>query len=204
MKLYCLPGACSLTDHIVLEWIGKPYHYQPVARDELKTSFLKVNPSGAVPALALDDGTILTQNIAILDYLAGLAPEAKLMGDGSALSRARVMRWLAFINADVHKNFSPLFSAARFVDGEAAQEDLKRKAAARLREQFETLDAQLEGHTWLVDDLRSVADPYLYVVLRWAQAMQLDLSGLDNLARFVRHMESDPGVQAALKAEGLA
>lgn len=204
MKLYCLPGACSLTDHIVLEWIGKPYHYQPVARDELKTSFLKVNPSGAVPALALDDGTILTQNIAILDYLAGLAPEAKLMGDGSALSRARVMRWLAFINADVHKNFSPLFSAARFVDGEAAQQDLKRKAAARLREQFETLDAQLEGHTWLVDDLRSVADPYLYVVLRWAQAMQLDLAGLDNLARFVRHMESDPGVQAALKAEGLA
>lgn len=204
MKLYCLPGACSLTDHIVLEWIGKPYHYQPVARDELKTSFLKVNPSGAVPALALDDGTILTQNIAILDYLAGLAPEAKLMGDGSALSRARVMRWLAFINADVHKNFSPLFGAARFVDGEAAQEDLKRKAAARLREQFETLDAQLEGHTWLVDDLRSVADPYLYVVLRWAHAMKLDLSGLDNLARFVRHMESDPGVQAALKAEGLA
>ena len=204
MKLYCLPGACSLTDHIVLEWIGKPYHYQPVARDELKTSFLKVNPSGAVPALALDDGTILIQNIAILDYLAGLAPEAKLMGDGSALSRARVMRWLAFINADVHKNFSPLFGAARFVDGEAAQQDLKRKAAARLREQFETLDAQLEGHTWLVDDLRSVADPYLYVVLRWAHAMKLDLSGLDNLARFVRHMESDPGVQAALKAEGLA
>jgi len=204
MKLYCLPGACSLTDHIVLEWIGQPYHYQPVARDELKTSYLKVNPSGAVPALALDDGTILTQNIAILDYLAGLAPEAKLMGDGSALSRARVMRWLAFINADVHKNFSPLFSAARFVDGEAAQEDLKRKAAARLREQFETLDAQLESRTWLVDDLRSVADPYLYVILRWAQAMQLDLAGLGNLARFVRHMESDAGVQAALKAEGLA
>ena len=204
MKLYCMPGACSLTDHIVLEWIGQPYQYQPVARDELKTSYLKVNPSGAVPALLLSDGTVLTQNIAILDYLAGLAPEAKLMGDGSALSRARVMRWLAFINADVHKNFSPLFSAPRFVDGEAAQESLKQKAIGRLREQFETLDAQLGRGTWLVDDRRSVVDPYLYVILRWAKAMQIDLSDLDNLTRFVLHMESDAGVQAALKAESLA
>ncbi len=204
MKLYCMPGACSLTDHIVLEWIGQPYQYQPVARDELKTSYLKVNPSGAVPALALADGTILTQNIAILDYLAGLAPEAKLMGDGSALSRARVMRWLAFINADVHKNFSPLFSPAAFVDGEAARESLKEKAIGRLRKQFEILDAQLGSGTWLVDNQRSVADPYLYVVLTWARAMQMDLTGLDNLARFITHMEADAGVQAALKAEGLA
>ncbi|HPA01503.1 MAG TPA: glutathione binding-like protein [Chiayiivirga sp.] len=204
MKLYCMFGACSLTDHIVLEWIGKPYEVEQVAREALKTSYLKINPSGAVPALALDDGTILTQNIAILDYLASLAPEAKLMGDGSALARARVLRWLAFLNADVHKNFSPLFSAPRFVDGEAAQESLKHKAAERLREQFETLDAQLGGNAWLVDNRRSVADPYLYVVLRWAKAMKLDLSGLGNLARFVAHMESDAGVQAALKAEGLA
>lgn len=204
MKLYCLPGACSLTDHIVLEWIGQPYELNIVQRDELKTSYLKINPSGAVPALVVDEGTILTQNIAILDYLAGLAPEAKLTGDGSALARARVMRWLAFINADVHKNFTPLFGAPRFVDGEEAQANLKQKAVARLREQFETLDAQIGGNTWLVDNQRSIADPYLYVILRWAHAMQIDLSGLDNLARFFKHMEADTGVQAALKAEGLA
>lgn len=204
MKLYCLPGACSLTDHIVLKWLYLPFEYQPVAREELKAAYLKINPSGAVPALVLDDGTVLTQNIAILDYLAGLKPEARLFGDGSALARARVMRWLAFVNADVHKNFSPLFSAARFVDGEAAQTNLKEKAIGRLREQFETLDAQLGQGDWLVDNQRSVVDPYLYVVLRWARGMKLDLSGLDNLARFVAHMEADADVQAALKEEGLA
>ncbi|MCX7557273.1 glutathione binding-like protein [Xanthomonadaceae bacterium JHOS43] len=204
MKLYSLPGACSLADHIVLEWIGQPYEVAIVARDELKTSYLKVNPSGAVPALQLDDGSILTQNIAILDYLAGLAPNAALTGDGSATSRARVMRWLAFLNADVHKNFSPLFSASRFVAGEEAQADLKQKAIARLREQFESLDAQLGEGTWLVDNQRSLADPYLYVILRWARAMQLDLSGLDNLARFFEHMAADAGVRVALKAEGLS
>lgn len=204
MKLYCLPGACSLADHIVLQWIGLPHEFALVARDELKTSFLTINPSGAVPALQLGDGTILTQNIAILDYLANLAPDAALMGDGSATSRARVMRWTAFLNADVHKNFSPLFSAARFVDGEQAQASLKQKAAERLREQLDMLNAQIGDGTWLVDDHRSVADAYLYVILRWARAMKLDLSGLDNLARFFEHMSADAGTQAALKAENLA
>ena len=204
MKLFCLTGACSLADHIVLEWIGQPYEFALVPREELKTSFLRINPNGAVPALQLDDGTILTQNIAILDYLAGLGPGARLMGDGSAVSRAQVMRWTAFLNADVHKNFSPLFGAPRFVDGEEAQNSLKRKAAERLREQFELLDAQIGDGVWLVDGHRSVADAYLYVILRWAHAMKLDLSGLNNLARFFGHMGADTGVQAALKAEGLA
>lgn len=204
MKLYCLQGACSLVDHIVLEWTGLPFEAILVPREELKTSYLEINPSGAVPALRLDDGTILTQNVAILDYLTNIAPQAALCGDGTPLARARVMRWLCFLNADVHTNFTPIFAAARFVDGENAQQNLREKAAARLRAQYELLDAQLGQNNWLVDNQRSIADPYLYVTLRWAKALKVDLSGLDNLARFFTHMGSDPGVIAALKAENLS
>lgn len=203
MKLYYLPGACSLADHIVLEWTGLPYEAAAVPRDELKGAFLKINPAGSVPALQLADGAVITQNLAILDYLANLAPEAGLCGDGTPLSRARVIRWAAFLNADVHKNFSPLFALGRHVDGEQAQQSLKEKALTRLRDQFEQLDAQLGANTWLVDDRRSIADPYLFVVLRWAHAMGVDLSDLDNLARFFKHMQADAGVKAALKDESL-
>lgn len=106
MKLYCLPGACSLADHIVLEWIGKPYEISVVPRDQLKTGYLKINPNGAVPALEVD-GWVLTQNSAILNYLADENPESGLGGDGSAKSRAEINRWLAFVNADVHPAFKP-------------------------------------------------------------------------------------------------
>lgn len=203
MKLHYLPGACSLADHIVLEWTGLPYEAVAVPREELKGAFLKINPAGSVPALQLADGSVITQNLAILDYLAHIAPDAGLCGDGTPLSRARVISSAAFLNADVHKNFSPLFALDRHVDGESAQQSLKEKALARLRAQFEQLDAQLGSNTWLVDNRRSIADPYLYVVLRWARAKEVDLSGLDNLARFFAHMHADAGVKAALKAEGL-
>lgn len=203
MKLYCMPGACSLGDHIALEWIGADYEVEVLSHDALKGDYLKVNPSGAVPALKLDDGTILTQNIAILDYLSRLKPEASLEGDGSPVSRAKVLRWLGFLNSDVHKNFSPLFGAARYVSGEAAQADLKAKAIERIKRQLAILDTQMgEGH-WLVDNRRSIADPYLYVLLRWAHALKIDVSPYANLDRFFRHMEADAGVQKALKAEGL-
>ncbi len=204
MKLYCMPGACSLADHIVLQWIGAPHQIEVVPRDQLHGDFLKVNPAGAVPALLLDDGSLVTQNIAILDYLAQLKPEAKLFGEGSAVARAQVLRWTAFLNSDVHKNFSPLFGAPRFVDGEAAQASLKAKAIERLQGQFAILDQQIGSGTWLVDNHRSVADPYLYVLLRWARGMKLDLTAHTNLNRFFDHMGTDAGVKAALAAENLS
>lgn len=204
MKLYCMPGACSLADHIVLQWIGAPHQIEVVPRDQLHGDFLKVNPAGAVPALLLDDGSLVTQNIAILDYLAQLKPEAKLFGEGSAVARAQVLRWTAFLNSDVHKNFSPLFGAQRLVDGEAAQASLKAKAIERLQGQFAILDQQIGSGTWLVDNHRSVADPYLYVLLRWARGMKLDLTAHTNLNRFFDHMGTDAGVKAALAAENLS
>lgn len=203
MKLYYMPGACSLAAHIVLEWIGQPYDTRKLARDELKQpEFLQINPLGAVPAL-VDGDLALTQNAAILEYLAEQAPQLKLLGDGSARSRAEARRWLGFINSDLHRTFSLVFGAQRFLSDEAAQDELRASAAAMLSKQFGLLDRQLAGKAYLTGAAPSIADPYLYVVTRWARAKNIDLSGMDNLAAFFDRMERDPGVQAALKAEGL-
>lgn len=202
MKLYCLPGACSLADHIVLEWIGKPYEISVVPRDQLKTGYLKINPNGAVPALEVD-GWILTQNAAILNYLADENPGSGLGGDGSAKSRAEINRWMAFVNADVHPAFKPLFGATAYLEDPAMIEKSKDAARKSLRGLFEKANTQLEGQDWLAGT-RSIADPYLYVVLRWARALNIDLSGFDNLTAFSKRMESDAAVQKVLKEEGLA
>lgn len=202
MKLYYMPGACSLAAHIALEWIGKPFDAQLVTRDELKKAeFLKINPMGAVPALQ-DEGLTITQNAAILEYIAEQAPELQLLGDGSAGSRAEVRRWLGFINSDVHRTFSLIFGAQRYLQDESAQEALRTSAAAMLRTMFTVLDKQLADKPFLAGAKPSIADPYLYVVMRWAKIKHIDLSGLHHLAAFFGRMEADKGVQAALKAEG--
>jgi glutathione S-transferase len=203
MKLYYLPGACSMADHIVLEWIGKPYQAEAVARDALRSpEYLKINPDGSVPALVDDDGWAITQNVAILNYLMDRFPEAGLGGDGSPRARAEVNRWLAFLNADLHPAFKPLFSAQRFSADEAHHPSLQDTARQRLRGMFERLNAQLADRAWLTGN-RSVADAYLFVVLRWAKAKQVDLHGLDHLDAFSKRMYADASVKAAMKAEGI-
>ena len=204
MKLFYSPGACSLADHIVLEWLGKPYEAVRVSReDRKKPEFLAINPAGAVPAFE-HDGWVLTQNAAILHYLADLHPEAGLTGDGSAKQRAEVNRWLAFVNADVHPTFTPLFGSTAYLDDAAMVDKSKDNARSKLRELYARADAQLQGRSWIANDSRSIADPYLYVTLRWAQATGVDLSGFENLARFFAHFEADPAVRKALQDEGLA
>lgn len=201
MKLYTSPGACSLADHIVLQWIGAPFEAQIVSRaDRKQPEFLALNPAGAVPVLQQGDW-VLTQNAAILNYLADKFPEAGLGGDGSPEGRAEVNRWLAFLNADVHTTFHPMFGSTAAL-GEDADSKAKQLASQKLRGYFERADAQLTDKAWLVGS-RSVADPYLFVVTQWAKKIGVDLAGLDHLAAFDARMAADPGVQAALKAEGL-
>jgi glutathione S-transferase len=202
MKLYYMPGACSLTIHIALEWIGKPYEAQKMDRASLKSpEFLALNPMGAVPTLA-DGDWALSQNVAIASYLAELAPEAGLLGD-TPRARAETLRWLAFINSDVHRTFSLVFGPQRFVAEEPAQKELTASAAKMLREHFAILDKQLTGRDYLTGVKPTVADAYAFVVLRWAHGKGIDLSGLANLPRLFDRMKSNPGVAAALKAEGL-
>jgi len=202
MKLYYSPGACSLADHIVLEWIGAPYEAVRLSHADMKApDFLRINPAGAVPALE-DDGWVLTQNSAILNYLADLHPDAGLGGDGSPKSRAEVNKWLAFLNSDLHPTFKPLFGATAYLEDAEAIERSKDDARKKLRGLFERADAQLATQDWLSGS-RSIADPYLYVVLRWAHKTGVDLADLDHLARFSQRMESDPAVQRVLADEGL-
>jgi len=202
MKLYYTPGACSLSDHIVLEWIGRPYEAVRVSREERKSpAYLAINPAGAVPAFE-EDGWVLTQNAAILNYLADSFPDAGLTGDGTVRSRAEVNKWLAIANADIHPAFHPLFGATSYLEDPALIELSKQAARAKLRTLFERVDSQLAGRDWIAG-IRSIADPYLFVVTRWAMAMDVDLSGMDNLQRFFERMLADPGVQRALRQEGL-
>ncbi|MDN5781118.1 MAG: glutathione S-transferase N-terminal domain-containing protein [Luteimonas sp.] len=203
MKLYYSPGACSLADHIVLEWIGKPYEAIRVSRDERKTpAFLKLNPAGAVPVLQ-DGDWALTQNAAILNFLADSFPEAGLGGDGTPKGRAEVNRWLAFVNSDMHPAFKPLFGSIAWLEDDAAIGKGKNVARKSLRGLFERVDAQLAGNDWIAGT-RSIADPYLYVVTRWAKAQGVDLASLDHLARFSARMEADPAVQKVLAEEGMS
>lgn len=197
MKLYFTPGTCALADHIALAWIGKPYQVQKVAREERQQpAFLKLNPAGAVPVYE-EDGWVLTQNSAILNYLADKFPEAKLGGDGTPKGRAEVNRWLAFVNSDMHPAFKPLFNSTAYLEDPAVIEKTKANARATLRKMFERVDEQLAGRDWIVG-MRSIVDPYLFVTLRWAAKENIDLSGLDNLARFMQRMNEDAGVRRAL------
>lgn len=202
MKLYSFPGSCALGAHIVLEWIGKPYDLKLIDKDDLATPELrKLNPNGFVPIL-VDDDWSLFENAAILNYLADKHPEAKLMGDNTPRGRAEANRWLAVINSDMHPAFKPLFGTTGYLEDEAAIAKTQKHARLQLRTYFEHMASQLQGKDWLTGS-RSIADPYLFVLLRWAKALKLDMSGLDNLKRFEKNMRADQGVQNALKAQSL-
>lgn len=203
MKLYSKPGACSTADHIALQWTGQPFDVQVMTADDMKTpEYLRINPTGAVPAI-VDGEFVLTQNAAIMGYIADTYPQAQLAGDGSPQQRAQAARWLAFVNSDLHPAFHPLFGPARFIGDETQFDVVRETARKRLRGLYETAEKQLQGRDWLAG-FRSFADPYFYITLRWADRTGVDLSGLPNIAAFKARMESDAGVRAALTTEGLA
>ena len=204
MKLYTKPGACSTADHIALHWAGIPFEVEVVSAEQRKSpEFLALNPAGAVPVV-VDGDFVLTQNAAIMGYIADNAPQAGLLGDGSARQRAEATRWLAFCNSDLHPSYTPLFAPGLFMRGAEHYDLVKELARKRVRKHYETVDARLaETGDWLAG-FRSVADPYLYVTLLWADATGIDTSDLADIVAFRARMDADAGVQAALKTEGLA
>jgi len=203
MKLYTKPGACSLADHILLRWSGLPFELEVMDAERMKSpAYLQLNPAGAVPVLTVGDW-VLTQNAAILGYIADTAPLSGLGGDGTARGRAEIARWIAFVNADLHPTFKPIFGSTAYLGDDTLIELSKQDARTKLRALFERVDAQLRKHDWLAGE-RSGADAYLFVTVRWAQKVGVDLSGLDGVAKFFQRMSADADVQAALKAEGLA
>lgn len=204
MKLYTKPGACSTADHIALQWTGQPFEIEVLGPPQLKEpDFLALNPAGSVPVI-VDGDFVLTQNAAIMGYIADTHPQAGLAGDGSVRQRAEATRWLAFCNSDLHPAFTPLFAPGLFMSGAENYDEVKSLARKRVRRHYETVDKRLgESGGWLAG-FRSFADPYLYVTIGWARKLGIDLADLTHLQAFHARMSADAGVQAALKAEGLA
>lgn len=205
MKLYSMAGTCALSVHIALLWAGAPHELVMLARgDNRSAAFLAINPSGQVPAIMLDDGTVLTEAAAMLAWIIDTYP-ASGIGPTSAdpLARFRVAQALSHLTSEVHVAFGPFFSPARFLEDEARFGDLRRQSLLRVAGLLATIDGRLSGTRWLVDDRRSVADAYLYVIARWAQNLPGGLAALPGLARFRQMMEADADVAAALAAQGL-
>lgn len=197
MKLYYLPGASPLAAHIVLEWIGEPYEAVRMGQRNFKASACPApGACDAAPMLEHDD-LALTESVAILGYLADLHPDARLLGDGTPRGRAEVMHWLAFLHFRVNKALATLFKASF---GMAEEMHVEHHALQPTRRFLERLDAQLADRDWLVGT-RSIADPYLLAILRWAAELDISFYGLQHLMRFARRVEDDPGVQAAILAQ---
>ncbi|WP_277975970.1 glutathione transferase GstA [Pantoea endophytica] len=200
MKLYCKPGACSLSPHIVALECGLDFTQVIVDLQKKVTEqgedYWQINPKGQVPALQFDDGSILTEGVAIVQYLADLKPDRNLLAPTGSLTRYHTLEWLSFVSSELHKSFSPLFRPD-------TPEEYKSIARAQLEKKYHQVNEALQDKQWLLGLRFTVADAYLYVVTRWAKAIKLDLAGLDALDAWFNRVAERPAVQAALKAEGL-
>lgn len=200
MKLYYSPGACSLSPHIVAQEAGIALDLAKVDVRAKKLEdggdFFAVNPKGYVPALQLDNGELLTEGPAIVQYLADQKPDAKLVPAAGTFERYRVQEMLGYINSEIHKTFSPLFNPATPAEVKAEREQY-------LRKRFKMIDERLAQGPFLFGEQFTVADAYLFTVTNWANFVKLDLSELKHLMAFQARVAARPGVQAALKAEGL-
>jgi glutathione S-transferase len=200
MKLYYSPGACSLSPHIALLEAGLPYDLVKVdlraKKLENGDDFLQVNPKGQVPALGLDNGELVTEGPVIVQMIADKAPGKNLAPARDSAERYKLLEWLNFITGELHKNFSPIFNPA-------IPDDVKNVFRDRLMGKFKYIDAQLAGRDYLMGKQFSVADGYLYTMLRWADGHKFDLSELKNLMAFKARVNARPKVQEALIKEGL-
>jgi glutathione S-transferase len=196
MKLYYSPGTCSLHPHIALREAGVPFELERVDIRSHKvhdgSDYYAVNPKGYVPALRLDDGSVLTEGAVIDQYIADLKPEKKLIPAAGTTERYRVQEWLNFIASEVHKSFGPLFGK---------DEAAKVAPRARLEGRFDLLAKQLQSHPYLTGDTFTVADAYLFNMLRWTAFTGIDLAKWPALQAFFARVEQRPAVQEALAAE---
>ena len=200
MKLYYSPGACSLSPHIALQEAGLAFTPVLVSTKSHKlqdgSDFYEINPLGYVPVLELDDGSRLREGPAIVQYIADQAPHKNLAPANGTLGRYRLQEWLNFISTELHKGFSPLFNPD-------TPDAYKTIARDKLLQRMQWMDSQLEGKEWLLGEHFSVADGYLFTVCNWGRLVAVDLSGLQHLQAYLARVGARPGVQAALKAEGL-
>lgn len=201
MKLYYSPGACSLSPHIALREAGIPFEVEKVNLKTKKTDtgidYDAINPKSYVPALVMNNGELLTEGPAIVQYIADLAPEKRLAPPAGTLERYRLQEWLNYISSEIHKGFGALFNPA-------TPEDIKDAARARLGRRFGFAANALEGRNYLLGDTFTVADAYLFTMLRWTRYTGIDLSPWPVLRGYFDRVAARPAVISAMQAEGLA
>lgn len=199
MKLFYSPGACSLSPHIVLNELGLPYSVEKVDLKRHTTDdgadYYTINPKGYVPALQLDNGEVLTEGPAIVQYLADQKPQANLLPP-AGLERARVQEWLHFIGTEVHKTLAALFNPS--ITPEA-----RSKTIDTFGKRLDFVEQALQGKDYLTGNTFSVADAYLFTIVNWAPMLKIDLSPWPTVMQFQKRVANRPAVQKTLQAEGL-
>lgn len=200
MKLFFMPGACSLTVHVALIMTGRDFRIVQVdyttRRSSEGQSYLDVNPKGYVPALETSDGQVFTEIPVIIQYLDNYAPEAKLLPVGE-YQRLRLFEWLHFLATEIHKSFSPLYRP----DTPSSFLEVGRR---HLTKRIAVIEASLQNCPYLLGEECSIADVYLYTMCRWLEDQDLDHSQWPALREHYRRIEAKPAVQSALSKEGLA
>src|SRR6201991_4992620 len=200
MKLYYSPGACSLSPHIALLEAGLAYDLVKVDLKAKKLEngddFLQVNPKGQVPALALDNGELVTEGTVIVQMIADKAAAKNLAPAANSSERYKLQEWLTYVNSELHKNIGPLFNPALSDEAKAVFKD-------RAIGKFKYLDSELAGRDYLIGKSFTVADCYLFVMLNWAERMKFDLSSLNTLLAYKDRVAARPKVQEDGGAEGL-
>jgi len=200
MKLFYKPGACSLASHITLRESGMDFSLVGVdlAKKQLENGedYWQVNPKGQVPALLLDDNILLTEGVAIMQYIADTKSDRQLLAPAGSIARYKTLEWLNFIATELHKGFTPLFRPD-------TPEDFKPIVRALLEKKFSYVNDALRDGEWISGARFTIADAYLFTVLRWARAVKLDLSGYKNIEDYMARVAARPAVTAALAAEGL-
>ncbi|MBQ5950362.1 glutathione transferase GstA [Massilia sp. ST3] len=201
MKLYFAPGACSLAPHLVLLQLGLPFSTERVS---LRTKLTKdgadyrsVNPKGQLPALVLDDGTVLTENAAVLQYIADQAPESGLAPALGSFARYRLMEWLSYLSTEVHKRFSPMFSPA-------VTAEIREAAWTSLAAPLTYLAGKVDGEHYLMGEQFTVADAYLFAILNWIGFAKFTMNDWPTLQAYHSRVAALPAVQEAMRREGLA
>jgi glutathione S-transferase len=201
MKLFYKPGACSLASHIALRESGMDFSLVGVdlAKKQLENGedFWQVNPKGQVPALLLDDNTLLTEGVAIMQYIADTKADRQLLAPTGSIARYKTLEWLNYIATELHKGFTPLFRPD-------TPEDFKPTVRALLEKKLSYVNDALRDNEWISGNRFTIADGYLFTVLRWARAVKLDMSGLKNIEAYMARVAARPGVTAAMAAEGLS
>ena len=200
MKLFYKPGACSLAPHIILRETGKDFTLEAV---DLMTKrlgdgsdYLAINPKGQVPALQLDDGTLITEAVVIMQYLADSVPQKNLLAASGELSRYKTLEWLNYIATELHKGFTPLFRPD-------TPDEYKPTVRGLLEKKLSFVNGELASREFIAGDHFTIADAYLYNVLRWARAIKLEMGSLSNIDAFMARVAARESVIATLAAEGL-